>query len=168
MEHPPEIPWEELAPVVTGIVGCEVADPVDLGGSSRSHVWRVTGDGAAPSYVVKVSRGDDDGCFAREAAALEVLDGSGVTPLLVGLDEQRRLMVLEDLGAGTNLADRLLGDDPVAAARGLEQWAEAIARLHTAGPALTARFVERRDELRSGSCRRVRGVDRPRRRPLPR
>ncbi len=141
----PEIPWSRVRPAVEAFVGSCPGDPADLGGSPRTHVWRVAAGGA--SYVVKVLRGDDDGFFAREAAALEVLDGTGVTPRLVGIDAAQRLMVLEDLGPRSNLADLLVGDDAAAAAAGLERWADAVARLHSTSADLVEVFETRRAEL---------------------
>lgn len=101
-----------------------------LPGHARNQVWRVT-DGRA-TYVVKAYSDLDAEGWAREPAALEALAGSGVVPGLLGVVDDPRLIVMEDLGRAPHLADALLGLDPRAATAALEGWVDAVARLHLA------------------------------------
>ncbi len=136
-------PWTQVAPVVAAIVEGPVGDPVDLGGSTRSHVWRVRSGDA--SYVVKAVQATAEGDpFAREAASLGALGGSGVAPGLVGMSMDPALVVMEDLGVGHHLADALLSDDRGLAAGTLRAWASSVGRLHRAGtPAVLDDFTRR-------------------------
>ncbi|GAB3998375.1 phosphotransferase family protein [Nocardioides marmoraquaticus] len=122
--------WEEHGPVVERLLGGAVGEAVDLGGSSRTVVWRVRSDEA--SYVVKVHREEEAEGYARECSALEALTGSGALPDLVGHDDATRTIVMQDLGAGAHLADALLGDDRPLASRRLLAWVDALSRLHGA------------------------------------
>ncbi|HEY1486533.1 MAG TPA: hypothetical protein VGF84_10540 [Micromonosporaceae bacterium] len=81
----------------------------------------------------------------RERAALEVLTEAGVegVPRLLAVHDDPPLILMEDLGAGPSLADRLLGDDRPAAVAAVEAWAVAVARLQTATTALGPAFRER-------------------------
>jgi aminoglycoside/choline kinase family phosphotransferase len=137
-----ELAWTTLAPVVARVLGVsahELDDPVGLGGSDRTAVWRV-GCGAA-SYVVKAHRASELAGYARECSALASLTGSGALPDLLGFDDDHRLLVMTDLGGGAHLADALLGDDRELARRRLEQWVDAVATLHaSATPERVAAF----------------------------
>lgn len=131
--------------VLTSRTGAPVrlADPEDLGGSDRSVVMRVRVAespfelprtlvlkhyGSAPD-----SRSSDP--FAHEAASCQLATALPaeirVGPELVAQDSEQRLLVLEDLGRGSTLADVLFGDDPRAAERALLGWARALGRMHT-------------------------------------
>lgn len=131
--------------VLTRRTGAPVrlADPEDLGGSDRSVVMRVRVAespfelprtlvlkhyGSAPD-----SRSSDP--FAHEAASCQLATALPaeirVGPELVAQDSEQRLLVLEDLGRGSTLADVLFGDDPRAAERALLGWARALGRMHT-------------------------------------
>lgn len=101
-----------------------------LTGRARNQVWRVS-DGEA-TYVVKAYPDLDGAGWARETAALEALAGSGAAPRLLGVLDDPRLVVLEDLGRAPHLADALLGADPGRAKAALESWVDAVARLHVA------------------------------------
>nr|WP_223208068.1 aminoglycoside phosphotransferase family protein [Actinopolyspora erythraea] len=73
--------------------------------------------------------------FAHEAASCQLATALPpelrVGPELIAQDTEKRLLVLEDLGRGANLADVLFADDPRAAERSLLAWARALGRLHT-------------------------------------
>ncbi|MGS2648412.1 hypothetical protein [Streptosporangium sp. LJ11] len=131
------------------VVGVELSDPVDLGGSPRSVVLRCrTASGG--SVVVKKYGTDSEGlrAFTGEAAGLSLgLAGPG----LLGVDDSVPLLVMEDLGTAPTLADVLLGDDPRAALDGLSAWARGLGRLSAAS-------VHRRADLTSLSARYGRGV----------
>lgn len=120
-----------------------LADAEDLGGSERSVVMRVrvaeTPFELPRTLVVKHygSCPDDERSdpFAHEAASCQLATALPpeirVGPELIAHDPAQRLLVLEDLGRGSTLADVLLADDPRAAERALLAWARALGRLHT-------------------------------------
>jgi hypothetical protein len=54
------------------------------------------------------------------------------SPVLIAHDPQARLLVLEDLGRSSTLADKLFGTDPAAAQRNLLSWARALGRMQAA------------------------------------
>lgn len=136
-----EVTWDAVAPVVEELVGAVLADPVDLGGSARTVVWRVVAGGVP--LVVKVHRPEEAAGYAREVSALEVLTGTGTLPDLVGHDDASRVIVMQDLGERPHLADALLGDDPVLARQRLDRWVDALAALHDAAtPARRRTFAE--------------------------
>jgi hypothetical protein len=120
------------------LIGIELCDPVDLGGSDRSTVLRCrTPTGG--SVVVKAYPDSPEARqgFAAEAAGLS-LQLAG--PRLLGTDGDTPLLVMEDLGEAPTLADVLLGEDPKAAADGLLIWARTLG-------SLAAESVPRRAEL---------------------
>ncbi len=144
--------WEQVRPAVADLLGQEPGPAADLGGSSRTVVWRVRA--GERSYVVKVHREEEAAGYARECSALEVLTGTGTVPDLVAHDDARRLIVMEDLGTGGHLADALLGAAPSLARRRLLGWVDALARLHTAAtPERTAAFE--RAVVRRGATARA-------------
>ncbi|MDQ2749540.1 MAG: hypothetical protein M3Y44_08440 [Actinomycetota bacterium] len=113
-----------------------------LRGGTRTEVRRLVGHGVAGPIrlVVKAFPSYGEG-WAREAAALSVLEGSGLAPRLVAVSDDAPVVVMTDEGAGPSLADRLLGDDPAVATAGTVDWAAAIARLHRATLGLRERFA---------------------------
>lgn len=121
------------------VMGTELADPVDLGGSARSVVLRCR-PATGGSVVVKAFSTTDPEAlraFTAEAAGLSLgLAG----PKLLGVDTGFPLLVMEDLGDAPTLADALLGDDPEVAAQGLSTWARGLGRL-------AAESVHRRADL---------------------
>ncbi len=136
-----DLTWEQHAATVERLLGRPADEPVDLGGSSRTAVWRVVAGRA--SYVVKVHRAEEAAGYARECSALEVLTGTGTVPALVGHDDASRTIVMEDLGAGEHLAHALLGADRPLARRRLDGWVDALAALHAAAtPERVAAFAE--------------------------
>ncbi|GIH98528.1 hypothetical protein [Planobispora takensis] len=109
------------------LLGTELSDPVDLGGSRRSTVLRCRTAGG-DSVIVKSFSGEPGGLrgFASEAAGLSLgLAGPG----LLGVDATVPLVVMADLGDAPSLADVLLERDPEAAAEGLLIWARGLGRL---------------------------------------
>ena len=102
-------------------------------GSRRTLVVRAV-DLSGRSFVLKRYLSDEGHeAYAREASALEVLAGVAPTPSLVAESDDPRLVVMDDLGDGTHLADALLGADPGLATTTLSGWAAAVAGLHVAG-----------------------------------
>ena len=54
------------------------------------------------------------------------------SPVLIAHDPQSRLLVMEDLGRSSTLADKLFGPDGAAAQRCLLSWARALGRMQAA------------------------------------
>ncbi|WP_225828074.1 hypothetical protein [Streptomyces naphthomycinicus] len=109
------------------LLGTELSDPVDLGGSRRSSVLRCRTTTGGTVIVKAYAAGPEAlRCFSAEAAALS-LGSAG--PALLGVDPAVPLVVMEDLGEAPSLADVLLGDDPKAAREGLLAWARALGRV---------------------------------------
>ncbi|WP_181780901.1 hypothetical protein [Pseudonocardia pini] len=121
-----------------------LADPEDLGGSERSVVARARvarNPFSLPrTLVVKHYLGDPDPTrpdpFHFEVASCQLFTALPVdarpSPVLIAHDPQARLLVLEDLGRSSTLADTLFGTDPVAAQRCLLSWARALGRMQAA------------------------------------
>ncbi len=122
-----------------------LVDPQDLGGSDRTVVLRVRPQAnpfALPrTMVVKkvLAPGGEpntDEAFVREVASYQFANSlplqhrPGAT--LVAYDVTERLLVLDDLGGASTLAEVLLGADPAVAQRGLLAWAQALGRMHAA------------------------------------
>ncbi|MDQ2706898.1 MAG: hypothetical protein M3Z25_04370 [Actinomycetota bacterium] len=124
-----------------------LADPEDLGGSARSVVLRArvaeNPFGLPRHLVIKHYQGDAEpglaDRFRFEAASCQLFTALPVdcrpSPVLFAHDPQNRLLVLEDLGRSSTLADKLFADDPEAAERCLLAWARALGKVHavTAG-----------------------------------
>ncbi|MBO0852116.1 MAG: phosphotransferase [Pseudonocardia sp.] len=126
----------------------KLADPEDLGGGSTQSLVlrvRVTENpfGLPRNLVIKhYQRNPTPGRadrFRHEAASCQLFTAmqSQTRPSseLFGYDPANRLLVLEDLGRSSTLADKLFGSDPDSAERCLLSWARALGRLHavTAG-----------------------------------
>ncbi|MGO4600207.1 hypothetical protein [Terrabacter sp. 2RAF25] len=128
--------------VASGLLGTTLrAVGPPFPGSRRTLVVRATGE-AGEAYVVKRYTGEEGAeTYAREAAALAALEGGARTPRLVAESADPRLVVMDDLGEGTHLADALLADDAERAAGGLAGWADAVAGLHVAGRSVRDAFV---------------------------
>ena len=107
-------------------------DPQDLGGSTRSSVFRVSVDGSVDlpaTAVVKAYPLTDAGPppeFADEVAAAAF---SPFGARLLVHEPVAGVAVLTDLGDHRNLADVLLGGDPAAGRAGLLDWAHALGSL---------------------------------------
>lgn len=134
--------------LLTRRIGARVrlADAEDLGGSTRSRVVRVRvaeNPFSLPrSLVVKhyLAPPDTDADqpervdpFPYEAASCQLFTAlpaeDRASPTLYANDPEQRLLVLEDLGRGASLADKLDGDDPKAAERALLGAARALGNL---------------------------------------
>ncbi|WP_088286992.1 hypothetical protein [Kineosporia sp. A_224] len=135
-----------------------------LGGSRRSTVVRAAvaagsarerDTGLPEQVVVKVFDPATGGeGWVREAAALDVLGRGagpggpasrggapvGPAPLLLAAVAEPPLVVLSDLGAGSSLADSLLGNRGDEAARHLVRWATALGDLHRRSADLRSGF----------------------------
>ncbi len=121
-----------------------LADPEDLGGSDRSVVARARvarNPFALPrTLVVKHYLGEPDphrpDPFRHEVASCQLFtalpEDARPSPVLIAHDPDARLLVLEDLGRSSTLADKLFGPDPAAAQRCLLSWARALGRMQAA------------------------------------
>jgi hypothetical protein len=121
-----------------------LADPEDLGGSERSVVARarvarnpfsLPRTLVVKHYLGEPAAGRPDP-FHFEVASCQLFTALPVdarpSPVLIAHDPQARLLVLEDLGRSSTLADTLFGADPVAAQRVLLSWARALGRMQAA------------------------------------
>jgi hypothetical protein len=121
-----------------------LADPEDLGGSDRSVVARARvarNPFSLPrTIVVKHYLGRADPLrpdpFHHEVASCQLFTAlpteARPSPEIIAHDVESRLLVLEDLGRSSTLADKLFGPDPAAAQRCLLSWARALGRMQAA------------------------------------
>ncbi|HEX8519960.1 MAG TPA: hypothetical protein VF667_10250 [Pseudonocardia sp.] len=124
--------------------GIVLADPEDLGGSDRSVVARarvVRNPFSLPRTVVVKHYLADPGAdrpdpFHYEVASCQLFTALPAddrsSPVLIAHDPDARLLVLEDLGRSSTLADKLFGPDPGTAQRCLLGWARALGRMQAA------------------------------------
>ena len=139
-------------------VACKVVDVLRSAG--RSRVWRLGVDGGpATSVILKLAVGADTttggaskeerafGRLVSEWAGCSMLAPLGFGPNLLGGDLARRFCLIEDLGDGVTLADRLLGDDAAAASDALFAYARSLGDLHRATVGAGERWAELRGRL---------------------
>ena len=120
--------------------GVVLADPEDLGGSDRSVVARarvarnpfsLPRTLVVKHYLGEPERGRPDP-FHHEVASCQLFTAlpadARPSPVLIAHDPATRLLVLEDLGRSSTLADKLFGPDPADAQRCLLSWARALGR----------------------------------------
>jgi len=124
--------------------GIVLADPEDLGGSDRSVVARARvarNPFSLPrTLVVKHYVADPvpdrPDPFHYEVASCQLFTALPAddrsSPVLIAHDPDARLLVLEDLGRSSTLADKLFGPDADAAQRCLLGWARALGRMQAA------------------------------------
>lgn len=124
--------------------GVVLADPEDLGGSDRSVVARARvarNPFSLPRTLVVKHYLDDPtpgrpDPFRHEVASCQLFTAlpadARPSPVLIAHDPQARLLVLEDLGRSSTLADKLFGPDPAAAQRCLVSWARGLGRMQAA------------------------------------
>jgi len=102
----------------------------------RSHIVRLRLADDDRTVVLKRPRTDNFGDRARgfdaELAALEFLSPmeTAVAPRLIGADPAAGVLIMEDLGPGSSLADSLLAADRGRAEADLISYARAIAAMH--------------------------------------
>jgi aminoglycoside/choline kinase family phosphotransferase len=129
----------------------------------RRHIARLhLGDGRS---VVLKRRGDQPAqsgqgrSFGVELAVLEYLTAMPVpvAPRLLGADPDAGILLIEDLGPGTSLADSLLAGDRARAQADLAAYARALGALHAWSigrpgdlAALRARYAPGRPRDRPG------------------
>lgn len=121
-----------------------LADPEDLGGSDRSVVARarvarnpfsLPRTLVVKHYLAEPDPGRPDP-FHYEVASCQLFTAlpadTRPSPVIIAHDPDARLLVLEDLGRSSTLADTLFGPDPAAARRCLVSWARALGRMQAA------------------------------------
>ena len=101
----------------------------------RSHIVRLRLGDDRTVVLKRRRQGDFAGpalSFNAELAALEFLSPmqNPVAPRLLGADPTAGILVMEDLGPGTSLADSLLADDGARAEADLVSYARALGRMH--------------------------------------
>jgi hypothetical protein len=121
-----------------------LADPEDLGGSDRSVVARARvarNPFSLPrTLVVKHYPGEPPSGrpdpFPFEVASCQLFTSMSPelrpSPVLIAHDPVARLLVMEDLGRSSTLADKLFGPDGAAAQRCMLSWAGALGRMQAA------------------------------------
>ncbi|MFC5994179.1 hypothetical protein ACFQE5_08140 [Pseudonocardia hispaniensis] len=121
-----------------------LAEPEDLGGSDRSVVARarvVRNPFSMPRTVVVkhyIARPDRDqpDPFHYEVASCQLFTALPAeirpSPEIIAYDPQARLLVLEDLGRSSTLADKLFSSDAASAQRCLLSWARGLGRMQAA------------------------------------
>lgn len=124
----------------------DAAEQLDSG--DRAAVHRVQAratDGREGSLIVKRYLAEREE-WVREAAALATLPPELGAPAIVAIGAEPPIVIMTDVGKGTNLAEQLLADEPGRAARALTRWAEAMADVHVATAGLRAQFRAALDE----------------------
>jgi hypothetical protein len=121
-----------------------LADPEDLGGSDRSVVARARvarNPFSLPRTLVVKHYRDEPAPGRPDPFPFEVASAQLFTsmspelrpsPVLIAHDPASRLLVMEDLGRSSTLADKLFGPDGAAAQRCLLAWAAALGRMQAA------------------------------------
>jgi hypothetical protein len=121
-----------------------LADPEDLGGSDRSVVARARvarNPFSLPRTLVVKHYRDEPAAGRPDPFPFEVASAQLFTsmspdlrpsPVLIAHDPASRLLVMEDLGRSSTLADKLFGPDGAAAQRCLLSWARALGRMQAA------------------------------------
>ncbi len=121
-----------------------LADPEDLGGSDRSVVARARvarNPFSLPRTLVVKHYRDEPAPGRPDPFPFEVASAQLFTsmppelrpsPVLIAHDPDARLLVMEDLGRSSTLADKLFGPDGAAAQRCLLSWAGALGRMQAA------------------------------------
>src|SRR4051794_20609844 len=121
-----------------------LADPEDLGGSDRSVVARARvarNPFSLPRTLVVKHYRDEPSAGRPDPFPFEVASAQLFTsmspelrpsPVLIAHDPASRLLVMEDLGRSSTLADKLFGPDGAAAQRCLLSWAGALGRMQAA------------------------------------
>jgi hypothetical protein len=125
-------------------VQCEVTDTLRGEGRNRVYRLRITGGPLTlNSVILKASVGDgntpykvgDDTRetpfwrFCNEWAGSEILGPLGIGPKAIAGDATRGFFLMEDLGAGESLADRLQGTDAQAASDALVAYARSLGQM---------------------------------------
>ena len=145
----------------------EVEDGEGLGGSNRSNVYRFSirqgSENDFGSVVVKQAGQIGDESYDPDSPGgsawrlfndwaglhflTEVGGANSPAPRFLGGDREIGLVVMEDLGKGTQLDHLLLGEDAEAAEQGLMDLAKALGRLHALTIGKRSEFDRIRESL---------------------
>ena len=142
---------ELAAAAVAALGAADVTLGEQLRGSERAVVRRAVArdvEGREQPVVLKAA-GPAGTSGVREEAALAMIAAHGVPGVvpLLARSADPPLLVIADLGRGPTLADRLLGDDPVAAKTALVDWASTLGGLQAATAGLRGAFEAGLGEL---------------------
>jgi hypothetical protein len=129
-----------------GVRAVELGGPVS-GGGGRSHLVRAIADRGrdTPLRIILKMPADQVSGFGRERAGLSLVRDyqlPGAVQLL-GVIQNPKALILEDLGDGLSVADHLLGNSGAAAERAVIDWARSVGGLHAASTGLGDIFAER-------------------------
>jgi aminoglycoside/choline kinase family phosphotransferase len=119
----------------------------------RSHIVRLRLADDHRTVVLKRPREDNFGDRARgfdaELAALELLGpmDTAVAPRLIGADPSAEILIMEDLGPGTSLADSLMAPDRSRAGADLISYARAIGAMHASSIGRSREYAQIRGRL---------------------
>ena len=119
----------------------------------RSHIVRLRLADDDRTVVLKRPReqnfGDRSRGFDAELAALEFLQPmpSAVAPRLLGADPSAGILIMEDLGPGSSLADSLMGSDRGRVGADLISYARAIGAMHAWSIGRSGEYTEIRGRL---------------------
>jgi hypothetical protein len=160
---------EKVVAAAAAAIGRPLTDPVVLADEDWTVVLRCTDAEAGEAVVVKgyPATSAGAGCFAAEAAGLELAGTSALTPRVVAVAPADLTVVMSDLGTGPSLADVLLGGSAEAAGSALVDWAAGCGQLsvRTHGrraefESLLGRYLAGREKLQhiTGLADRVLGV----------
>jgi Ser/Thr protein kinase RdoA (MazF antagonist) len=120
---------------------------------NRSHIVRLRLADDDRTAVLKRPReenfGDRGRGFDAELAALEFLGPmeTAVAPRLLGADVAAGILIMEDLGPGSSLADSLLGRDRRRAEADLISYARAIAAMHASSIGRSREYADLRTRI---------------------
>lgn len=111
-----------------------------LRGGFRAVVERVRMPSGASAVIKEFHQPCEE--WAREVAALQILPPTVPAPRLLAAATDPPSLLMSDLGSGSCVADALLGNDPDAARLAVLQWADALARLHSATVGHAEQFAD--------------------------
>jgi hypothetical protein len=141
-------------------VTCTITDELRTEGRNRVYRMTVT-DAPVSSLIFKASLGDENNPyvvgndtpwsafsrFCNEWAGCEMLSPLGLGPIAYTGNIEDGFYLMEDLGQGESLADRLTGRDPKATTAALFAYARSLGELHAATQHQDARWLELRQKL---------------------
>ena len=141
-------------------VTCEITDT--LRGEGRNRVYRLEVKQAPVSNVIlKASLDSEDNPytvgdpgpwsafqrFCNEWAGCQILGPLGLGPNAYTADVERGFYLMEDLGDGESLADRLTGNSPEGVLEALFAYARSLGELHAATQGQDAHWQELQHKL---------------------
>jgi hypothetical protein len=124
-------------------IQCEVVDTMRDKGRNRVYRLKITGGGPLEFVVLKACVGDQETPyrqgddipehpfwrFCNEWAGSEILGPLGIGPKAIAGDATRGYFIMENLGAGESLANRLCGTDAQLATDALFAYTRSLGRM---------------------------------------